>query len=235
MSGIHDLSLFIFSGILFNMAPGPDTLYVASRGAAAGARGGAVAALGIAAGCCVHILAAAFGLTAILAASATAFTVVKYAGAAYLIWTGLSMLRPTSGRAAPGPGGARGQTRAAGSGYAAAAAASATDTRRIFFQGFLTNALNPKVALFFLAFLPQFIDPRTPDKAWAFLLLGCILNATGTAWNLLLGLTAARLAGRVRRGMDAGGQAEKFGRWATRGAGALFVLLGIRLAVSDRF
>ena len=210
MPGIHDLWLFIVSGILFNMAPGPDVFYVISRSAGHGARGGAVAALGICAGSFVHICAAAIGLSALVAASAEAFTVVKLIGAAYLIYSGLRMLtlsgKKNDPRKEPGQEG--------------------IPFKNIFVQGFLTNALNPKVALFFLAFLPQFIDHDAPDKAWAFATLGLILNLTGTSWNMLLAWTTSRLAAGFGRG-------GKVGAVLTRCAGGFFVILGVRLALAD--
>lgn len=210
MFGIHDLGIFMLSGILFNLAPGPDVLYVVSRSVRHGVRGGAIAALGICAGCFVHISAAAIGLSAVLAASATAFTCIKLVGAAYLIYSGLVMLASLRKKTEP----------------ASSATPRSTSPRQIFVQGFLTNALNPKVALFFLAFLPQFIDKSTPDKAWAFACLGLLLNLTGTTCNLLLGWMAARMA-------------SGFGRHGrllplfSRGVGALFIFLGIRLALAD--
>src|SRR5204863_5784822 len=140
MTGIHDLWLFILSGLLLNMTPGVDTLYIVGRGTAQGFRAGAVAALGIAGGCVVHTLAAAVGLSAVLATSATAFMVVKWIGAAYLVYLGVTLLLTRSRARVGGP-----------------SAPAPASPQRIFAQGFLTNVLNPKVALFFLAFLPQFI------------------------------------------------------------------------------
>jgi len=220
MTAVHDLPLFVLSGILLNLTPGPDTLYVATRSALGGWRAGSAAALGVACGCFAHILAAAFGLSALMASSAWAFGVVKYVGAAYLVWTGLSMLRAR---------GSGGETRTAttrrvpdGAGFG-----------RVFLQGLLTNALNPKVALFFLAFLPQFVDAGASDAAMSFLFLGLVFNCTGTAWNLTLAAATARLADRLRRGLPGGGLSARLGRWATRLAGALFVGLGVRLAGED--
>ena len=140
MLGIHDLALFILSGLLLNITPGADTLYIVGRSTTQGFKSGAMAAFGIGAGCFVHILAAALGLSAILAASATAFTVVKLVGAAYLLYLGISLLR-SNARAQP----AEEERRAS------------IPLRSIFAQGVMTIVLNPKVALFFLAFLPQFI------------------------------------------------------------------------------
>ncbi len=213
MLGIHDLWLFVFSGILLNMTPGPDVFYVVGRSASHGVRGGVLAALGVATGCFVHIAAAAVGLTALLAASATAFSVIKLAGAAYLVYAGLRMLLCSvkkSEAATDAPPKAH------------------TASRSIFVQGFLTNALNPKVALFFLAFLPQFIDHDAPHKALAFALLGLIFNGTGTTWNLLLAWSTARVATGLGHG-----RGNRLGALFSRGAGALFVAFGVRLALTD--
>lgn len=210
MLGIHDLWLFIVSGLLLNMTPGPDTLYIVGRGATGGRRAGLVAALGIFAGCGVHILAAAFGLSALLAASATAFTVVKLLGAAYLLWIGVNALfsrRSTSAAERPAPAPAR--------------------LRTVFAQGFLTNVLNPKVALFFLAFLPQFIDPAAPSKTLAFLFLGAVFNVNGLGWNLFIGWSAASVSARFKG-------RSGLGAWLQRALGGLFIYLGIKLALSQR-
>ena len=208
MTGIHDLGLFVVSGLLLNMTPGADTLYIVGRGTTQGWRAGAVAALGIAAGCIVHTLAATLGLSAILATSATAFMLVKWMGAAYLVYLGATLLLSRS-RAGVG------------------AAPLPATLARVFAQGFLTNVLNPKVALFFLAFLPQFIDADAPHKAFAFLLLGAIFNINGTLWNLLV----ARSASGVGRRLAAGGRVTT---WLNRSLGGLFLFLGVRLALTER-
>src|SRR5712692_5077830 len=151
MFGTTDLALFVVAGLLLNITPGPDTLYILGRTASQSLRGGTVATLGIAAGLLIHTVAAAIGLSALLAASATAFTIIKWIGAAYLVYVGVSLLlaRPAIHRPAP--------------------ALRAVELRTVFLQGLLTNVLNPKVALFFLAFLPQFVDPGASHKALAFL------------------------------------------------------------------
>ena len=208
MAGIHDVWLFVISGLLLNMTPGVDTLYIVGRGTAQGWRAGAVAALGIGAGCIVHTLAAALGLSAILATSATAFMVVKWIGAAYLVYLGATLLL----------------TRAGGS---AAVAPPPATLSRVFAQGFLTNVLNPKVALFFLAFLPQFIDADAPQKALAFLVLGTIFIVNGTLWNLLVAWSASGLGRRLAAGRSAA-------TWLNRALGGLFIALGVRLALSER-
>jgi len=207
MFGTIDLALFIVAGLLLNITPGPDTLYILGRSASQGWRGGAVAALGIGAGLFVHTFAAAVGLSALLAASATAFTILKWVGAAYLVYLGVSLLfaRPTI-RQRP-------------------SALRVVKLRTVFLQGFLTNVLNPKVALFFLAFLPQFVDPGAPNRALSFLFLGFVFNFNGTLWNLFVAWWAARVASSL----DGSGH---FALWLNRTVGALFVYLGIRLVIS---
>jgi threonine/homoserine/homoserine lactone efflux protein len=210
MPGIHDFALFVASGILLNLTPGADTLYIVTRATTLGRKAGAVA-LGIAAGCCVHIVAAGLGLSALLATSAVAFTAVKLAGADYLIYMGVVLWR--TGPRSPSP--------------AAAAALPATSLWRIFVQGALTNILNPKVALFFLAFLPQFVDPEGAHRLAAFLLLGTVFNTTGLLWNLLVAWSSAGI-GRRFSGLPARMHALH------RIAGAVFVALGIKLALTAR-
>jgi threonine/homoserine/homoserine lactone efflux protein len=208
MLGIHELWLFIISGLLLNVTPGPDTAYIVGRSVQLGWRGGAAAALGIGAGCLVHVLAAALGISALLATSSTAFTAVKWAGAAYLCFVGVKMLlsRPDAPAEEVAP------------------RREVISLSRVFRQGALTNILNPKVALFFLAFLPQFVAADSPHKAAAFLLLGLIFVFNGTLWCLGVAAFAARAAGRIRHS----GQAL---RWINRALGGLFVYLGVRVAM----
>ncbi|QDM15389.1 LysE family translocator [Tardiphaga sp. vice352] len=206
MLGIHSLWLFVLSGVLLNITPGPDTAYIVGRSAQIGWRGGAAAALGISAGCLVHVFAAAIGLSALLAASSLAFTAIKWIGAAYLIYTGIKMLL----------------TQAASP--ATVTVPRATTLRQVFWQGALTNALNPKVALFFLAFLPQFVDAAAPGKALAFVVLGLIFIGTGTLWGLGVAAFAAKAAGRIR-------QSGRALVWLNRALGAMFIGLGVRVAM----
>jgi threonine/homoserine/homoserine lactone efflux protein len=207
MLGIHDFWLFVASGLLLNVTPGPDTAFIVGRGLQFGWKGGAAAALGVSAGCLVHVTAAAVGLSALLMASTLAFTAVKLIGAAYLIWLGIGMLL----------------SRAAG--FAVASDdAPALRPAQVFRQGMWTNALNPKVALFFLAFLPQFVDAEAPHKALAFLVLGLIFVANGTLYCLALAAFAARASDRLRR-------SGRVLQWINRGLGALFVALGLRVAL----
>ncbi len=208
MFGVHHLALFVASGILLNITPGVDFLYVLSRSARLGFAAGVWAALGVGLGCCVHITAAALGLSAILAASVTAFTVVKWIGAAYLVYLGIAMLRSKAGLQAALP-----DAPAEGSRQA------------VFWQGFMTNLLNPKVALFFLAFMPQFIDTDSATKVEAFFLLGVIFNTTGTLWNVFVAWAAAFLSRRLAL-------ASRVGVWINRSLGTLFIALGVRLAMA---
>ena len=209
MLGIHELWLFIVSGLLLNVAPGPDTAYIIGRSIQLRWRGGAAAALGISAGCLVHVFGAAIGLSALLMASSAAFTVLKFAGAAYLLFTGIQMLlsrpRLIAEVTVPGDG---------------------ISLSRVFWQGALTNALNPKVALFFLAFLPQFVAADSPHKTLAFLLLGLVFICNGTLWCLGVAAFAARAAGRIR-------QSAGVIAWINRTLGGLFVYLGFRVAMLE--
>lgn len=211
MFGTQDLPLFVVSGLLLNMVPGPDSLLIATRSAGQGWRAGSAAALGVGTGTFVHVFAAALGLSAVLATSASAFEVIKYLGAAYLVYVGLRLL--LAGRAARDA--------------MQAVPAPALRYRTIFAQGFLTNLLNPKVALFFLAFVPQFIDPASSGKALAFVALGCIFNANSMLWGHALVFFAAAAGRRVRL-------AEPFTRWLNRAVGAIFVSFGVKLALSGR-
>jgi threonine/homoserine/homoserine lactone efflux protein len=206
--GIHDLWLFIVSGLLLNVTPGPDTAYIIGRSVQFGWRGGAAAAIGICCGCLVHVFGAAIGLSALLMASSTAFTILKWVGAAYLLFTGIQMLLSH-----PQP-------------IAEAAGAAETSLTRVFWQGALTNILNPKVALFFLAFLPQFVAVDSGHKTLAFLTLGLIFISNGTLWCLGVAAFAARAASRIRQ--SAGAMA-----WINRTLGGLFVYLGIRVAMLE--
>jgi RhtB (resistance to homoserine/threonine) family protein len=207
VTGIHDFWLFVASGIVLNITPGPDTLYILGRSIAQGRRAGMLSVLGISSGILVHTMAAALGLSALLATSVTAFTVIRWAGAIYLIYLGLRMLLRA------GPRGAAGSNEPG----------DRLCPWAIYRQGLLTNLLNPKVALFFLAFLPQFVDPRSPNRTAAFLILGLAFVSTGTLWCLGVAWFAAALSRGLR-------EARRCARWLERGTGGLFIGLGIRMA-----
>lgn len=207
LGGVHELLLFMAAVFVLNATPGVDLLLTVSRTLQGGARAGMAAALGIGAGCVVHALAAAFGLAALMAVSSAAFAAVKWLGAAYLLWLAWGMARA----AWRGAGGA--------AGLAPPRPASAWHDFR---TGLVTNVLNPKVALFFLAFLPQFIAASTPHKTLAFLGLGAIFVVQGTAF--LLAVVA--LAARMRRLPSS----QRTARWLNGLGAALFALLAVRLA-----
>ena len=207
MFGIHDFPLFIASGILLNLTPGPDTAYILGRSIAQGRAAGVASAFGIMAGSIVHTCAAALGLSVFLATSAFAFTAIKLIGGAYLIFLGIKMLL-AQGRELRLPSSFRRQSSVAA-----------------FRQGILTNLLNPKVALFFLAFLPQFIDPASSMKVPAFILLGLTFVTTGTIWCLILAWSAGSFSQRLREN-------RPVMEWLNRAVGSLFVFLGARLAAT---
>lgn len=209
MLGIHDYWLFVATGLLLNLTPGQDTLYILGASIAAGRRVGIASALGIGTGSLVHTLVAALGLSAILATSAVAFMLVKLAGAAYLVYLGLRAVLTRVDAA----------TSFAG--------APVTSTGFAYRRGILTNVLNPKVALFFLALLPQFIAADSPTKVAAFVALGLTFVATGTVWCLVLAVMASRIRGRFDRHPRALVR-------LSRASGVLFILLGLRLAASER-
>jgi threonine/homoserine/homoserine lactone efflux protein len=202
------LALFMTATLALNLAPGPDMLYVSTRSLAQGRRAGVISALGIAAGAVVHTVAIASGLAALLRALPLAYEIVRFAGAAYLIWLGVQALR---GKAGP----ASSKTLDRASEWA------------VFRQGAITNILNPKVALFFLAFLPQFVDPARGSVALQIVVLGCVFNTSGTIVNIAV----AHLAASAGRWLGARGDVERIFRWLTA---SVFIGLGLRLALGDR-
>ena len=201
----HSLLLFVIAGLVLNFTPGPDLLYITARSLGQGWRAGAASAFGIAAGCLVHTAAAALGISVLLRASPVAYDVLRLAGAAYLVFLGVQALR----QKAPA---------------AAVASLPAVSMRRVFWQGFVTNVLNPKVALFFLAFLPQFADPARGAFELQVLILGAIFIFNGLWVCLLVARSAAAVSDWARS--RAGAM-----NWIQRGSGALLVGLGLHLAL----
>lgn len=206
MFGTQHLTLFIVSGLLLNLTPGQDTLYIVGRSIAQGRRAGVLSALGITSGCVVHTLAAAFGLSAILATSDRAFMAVRFAGAGYLAYLGIRLLTDRSA-------------------LGGLAELPRERSWTIYRSGVLTNVLNPKVALFFMAFLPQFVDPSTDSKVLAFLFLGAVFMFNGTLWCLVLAWSASAMSRRFRANPSSGTLLK-------RASGALFVGLGVKLATN---
>lgn len=215
--GLKDLALFAFTVLVLNATPGVDLIFTLTRTLQQGIRGGLAAGAGISAGCVVHALGAAFGLAALMATSAAAFNLVKWAGAAYLLWLALGMLRSAA--------------RPAGTGHTAhpvspAPGPAPASLGATFGQGLLTNLLNPKVAIFFLALLPQFIAVDAAHKTLAFLALGGWFVLQSAAFLVVLVLAVAPLrrwqpGAALRRGLDGL-------------AGLLFVGLAARLAWAER-
>ena len=198
---------FVAAGLALNIVPGADMTFVIASAGRGGRRDGIVAALGIGAGTLVHILAAVLGLSAILAASQTAFTIIKWVGAAYLAWIAISLLR--SGHNAYAETGPR------RSGWPLLRAAA------------LVNILNPKVALFFLAFLPQFVDPHAAAPSVQILCLGLWFDLVGTIVNVIIAIVAAGTAERLR-------QVSWLGRAARYVAATAMGALALRLAFAER-
>lgn len=205
----HALVAFVGAGLLLNITPGPDVLYIVGRSLSQGRMAGVVSALGISAGCLFHVAAAAFGLSTLMLTVPLAYDVVRYAGAAYLVWMGARAVR----------------SRATGTNTLQAMAPVSLGT--IFRQGMVTNALNPKVALFFLAFLPQFTDAGRGPLVPQFLALGVIFIVNGLAVCLGYALAASWLRGWLTSRYDVH-------TWLNRAMGTLFIALGLRLAFGER-
>lgn len=211
MFGILNFGTFILAGILLNLTPGADTMYILGRSISQGKKSGVISALGISSGALLHCFFAALGLSILLAKSATAFNIVKYAGAAYLVYLGIKSLLTKSTAIAE-----------------VIKEQEATENYlKVYISGILTNLLNPKVALFFLAFLPQFIDPEYTKSTIPFLILGLTFVTTGTVWCMILAFFSAKLANKIR-------QNNKVKFWMDKTTGGLFIVLGIKLALSKK-
>lgn len=208
MPDFNSLLVFIGAGLLLNITPGPDVLYIVGRSISQGRVAGLVSVLGISTGCLFHVASAALGLSALMLALPLAYDVVRYAGAAYLVWLGL---RAMVSKSSP-------------------LQARRVDPERlghVFRQGVLTNMLNPKVALFFLAFLPQFTDRARGPVPLQVALLGLIFIGNGTLVCVAYALVASWLGEWLRTRYDVA-------TWLNRAMGALFVGLGLRLALQNR-
>ena len=208
MPEAKSILLFLLATLMLNVTPSPDMLYVVARSVGAGRPAGVVSALGIAAGLLVHTLLVACGLAGLLLAVPVAYDLVRYAGAAYLIYLGIRALstRQRSGAERRLKQGGLGAT---------------------FLQGLITNVLNPKVALFFLAFLPQFVDQARGHVAAQILTLGLLFNLSGTTVNVIVALAASFTRGRFKSWSGA----TPTLRWLT---GGVFIGLGLRLALLER-
>lgn len=210
MFGIENYAGFVAAAIILNLTPGADTMYILTRSIAQGSRAGLVSVAGIMSGCVVHVLAAAFGLSLILSTSAVAFFLVKWAGALYLIFLGIRALTSKT------PGFETQNSRF-----------SDKDLVTIYKQGVITNVLNPKVALFFLSFLPQFINPANARGPLPFLALGGTFLFTGTIWCLILTKAASRMTQTLREN-------ARIGSWMQKLSGIVFIAFGLKLALDTR-
>ena len=201
--------LFVFTALLLNLTPGNDMLFVIARSSSQGSKAGIISSLGIMAGCMVHVIAAVAGLSAIIAKSAVAFDIIKYVGAAYLIYLGIQSLLDKNKT------------------LRLNMTVSKLSYRKIFWQGVITNVLNPKVALFFLAFLPQFINVKSGSAIWQILFLGVWFNIGGTLVNIIVSL----LFGKIGQWL---GKSPNFIEWQKRITGGILIALGIKVALSSR-
>src|SRR5688572_8318704 len=181
MTGIINFETFLIAGILLNLTPGNDTIFILAKSIGQGKKAGMVSVLGIATGSIIHTLLAAFGLSLIIAQSIVLFNIIKYAGAVYLVYLGIKMLLD--------------KTQFGGQGIKEGLSVNYS---KIYRDAILTNVLNPKVALFFIAFLPQFIDPNMKDTVLPFLVLGMTFITTGTIWCLCLALFASAIFARLK-------------------------------------
>ncbi len=204
------LLAYLVAAAVLVLIPGPGTAWVLGQSLAGGTRRGLIAGLGLETATLLHALAASLGLSALLAASAVAYETLKYAGAAYLVWLGIKAWRE---------GDAAAQTRVP-------AHAAAAGPRSVYLRSVLTGVLNPKVALFFLAFLPQFVHPERGLVWLQFLVLGALLSLVGFANDCLLAFASGRIGGIAR--------SPRAAAWRQRAVGTLFVGLGVRLALQSR-
>ena len=210
MLGIENYLGFIAAGIVLNLTPGADTMYILTRSISQGRKAGIYSVLGITTGGLVHTIFASFGLLIILAKSATAFAIVKYVGVAYLVYLGVKMIVDKKNSFAGN-----------------SAKTEQIDLRKIYRQGVFTNVLNPKVALFFLAFLPQFINTDNAAGTLPFLILGVTFMMTGTLWCLFLAYAASLITKTLREN-------DKIGIILQKVSGFIFIGLGFRLLMQKQ-
>ncbi|MEO6453428.1 MAG: LysE family translocator [Ginsengibacter sp.] len=210
MIGIVNYETFLITGIILNLTPGNDTIFILSRSIAQGKHAGVMSALGIGTGSLIHTTLAAFGLSIIITKSMLLFSIIKYIGAAYLIYIGVRMLVDKSRL-----------------NFNSTEVVAKTNFKTIYRDAVFTNILNPKVALFFIAFLPQFIDPNFKESVLPFLILGISFTTTGTIWCLILAAYSSRLFYKLRNN-------QKISSYLNKICGIALVALGIRVAISDR-
>ena len=207
MPDINNLILFVLAGLTLNITPGPDMMFIITRSVSEGTRSWVISSIGIAAGSLIHTMAVAFGLSALLIAVPAAYEIIKYAGAAYLVYLGIRMFFSKQNITL------NDKTKP-------------VKMHSVFLQAMLTNIFNPKVALFFLAFLPQFVNPEG-NVTLQLILLGLLFNFNGTIVNILVALSAGRLGKFIKLRLN---NSSVF-KWITS---SVFIGLGIRLALLER-
>ena len=210
MNGIINYETFILTGILLNITPGNDTVFILSRSMAQGKKAGIMSVLGIATGSLIHTTLAAFGLSIIIAKSILAFNIIKYAGAAYLLYIGYKMLTDKTLLNTD-----------------TSLSENLINLRKIYLDGVITNVLNPKVALFFISFLPQFIDPHTTNTIIPFIKLGVTFTFTGTIWCLILANFASIIFSKLKHN-------KKLSNYVNKTCGGVLIALGIKIALTSR-
>ena len=209
MFGIENFITFLIAGILLNLTPGSDTMYVLGRSVSQGRLAGMYSAMGIGAGCMVHIGLATFGLSMILKRSEMVFDFIKYLGAAYLFYMGVRMLINKDKQS-----------------FDMTGMDEMPDLKKVFLSGVITNVLNPKVAIFFIAFLPQFVQEDYDKPSLSFFILGLTFNFTGTVWNLFLAVFASSMTAKIKKNYPVKTLLERL-------TGMVFVGLGIKLALAE--
>jgi threonine/homoserine/homoserine lactone efflux protein len=210
MNGIIHFETFLLAGILLNLTPGNDTIFILSKSIGQGKKAGIISALGIGTGSVIHTILAAVGFSVIIAKSILLFNIIKYAGALYLLWMGLKMI-----------------TNKKGLDTGNLLKGEEANYTIIFRDAVITNVLNPKVALFFISFLPQFINPAVSNTVIPFLLLGFTFIATGTIWCFMLAVFSSAIFKQLKANKKAAGYINKL-------CGLMLIGLGIRVALSER-
>lgn len=210
MFGIINFETFIIAGLLLNLTPGVDTMYIIGRSVSQGKKAGILSALGISTGAILHIIFAALGLSIIITKSTLAFEIVKYLGAGYLIFLGIKSLTAKSNNK-----------------FELIKDNKQISNKKIYISGILTNLFNPKIALFFMAFMPQFIDPNYVESPLPFIILGLTFLFTGTIWCVILAIFASKLSNKLRKN-------NKIKIWMDKITGGMFIILGIKLAMSKK-
>lgn len=205
---LDNFLLFAFASLMLNITPGNDMIYVATRSINQGIKAGVISAIGVSLGCLVHMAASIFGLSSVIAQSALLFDIIKYAGALYLFYLGIKsiMSKPTE--------------------YKFNDSVSA-DNKKVLLQGIVTNILNPKVALFFLAFLPQFVNSKTGNIPLQLTILGVWFNFSGTVVNILVAITLGKMGNWLTN-------FPAFWKWQSKITGGVLCALGLRLAFASR-